>query len=213
MLHQSFLGKWKLLSSSSSAAKLNLCGKRRRWCLFYFSRNKEGTFYSRNFFFNLAQLSCEAFCWSRWVFFDWLWGIAMATKSMKVKLGSAFLETEHFTCSKTVLNRWQGCNECYWSILCVSYKRWTSILNKNALRGQDGTISEYYFHKLEFCWTSPGSKASSQACHLKSIWRSNSGPEKLSARIILIGAAGVRRSTNCKSSEKVALNLKSTLFL
>ena len=64
--------------------------------------------------------------------------------------------------------------------------------------GLKETISEYYFHKLEFCWTSPGSKASSQACHLKSIWRSNSGPEKLSARIILIGAAGVWRSTNCK---------------
>ena len=64
MLHQSFLGKWKLLSSSSSAAKLNLCGKRRRWCLFYFSRNKEGTFYSRNFFStwlsSAVKLSVEA---------------------------------------------------------------------------------------------------------------------------------------------------------
>ena len=126
MLHQSFLGKWKLLSSSSSAAKLNLCGKRRRWCLFYFSRNKEGTFYSRNFFStwlsSAVKLSVEANEFSL-IGFELRHRHGNKVYESKIRIGFPG------NWGLRVLNRWQGCRKCYWSISCASYKK---ILNKNA---------------------------------------------------------------------------------
>ena len=109
--------------------------------VFFISPATKKERFIRGIFFQLGSAQLWSFLLKpmSFLWLDLNWAIAMALKSIKVKLGSAFLETEHFTCSKTVLNRWQGCNECYWSILCVSYKRWTSILNKNAIRAQDGT--------------------------------------------------------------------------